>query len=243
MAHVLGAGDVSMASHRAAAVLWGLDGFAGCRPEITVPRSRNSGRWGDVVVHRSGDLHLVTAVTMSGIPTTPVGRTLLDLGAVVGSARVQQAVDDAREKGLVDWDGLVDTLVMHSRRGRDGIGLLRTILDRNFVEVSQVDGAVERLVFLLLKNANLPPAVLGHELSVRGEVYRLGPCYPDHKVAIELEGDEELSCASARSVHYERLNVLGVAGWSVYRFSQWDYLDRPKDIVRYIRDALSAPAT
>ena len=68
------------------------------------------------------DLHLVTPVIRNGVPTTPVARTLLDLGAVVPAPLLHLAVDDARRRGLTDWDALLDVLVAHARRGRRGVG-------------------------------------------------------------------------------------------------------------------------
>src|SRR6266545_1280573 len=125
---VLRGGTGAVASHRSAAVLWDLEG---CRPgvlELTVPNGRRYRRAG-VRTHESMDLHLVKAVQRRGIPTTSVARTLLDLAGVVHRDRVHVALDDARRRRLTDWDALLATLIDHARRGRDGVGTLRAIID------------------------------------------------------------------------------------------------------------------
>jgi hypothetical protein len=129
LAVVLSAGGSAAASHGAAARLWGLRGFDDAGPELTVVRSSSFRRRG-VVVHRGGDHQLDQPVRRAGIPTTPIGRTLLDLGAVVSRRQVEAAVDEAVTKGLVSWDGLLDTWARYGRRGRDGVGTFRAILTK-----------------------------------------------------------------------------------------------------------------
>lgn len=131
MGHVERAGGVSVAvaSHRSAAALWGLRGFERTHLEISVPRTRNPRSRGELIVHRSGDLALVMpSVVLEGIPVTPVGRTLLDLCAVVGRATAQRAMDDAQRRGLIDWHGLLETAKTHARRGRNGMRLFHALL-------------------------------------------------------------------------------------------------------------------
>src|SRR5690606_15945909 len=103
LAAVLAAGAGAAASHRPAAALWVLDGCRPGTPEVTVPLGRRY-RPSGVRSHQSTDLHLVAPVRRSGIPTTPVARTLLDLGAVVSPLRVHVAVDHAIRTRLTDWD-------------------------------------------------------------------------------------------------------------------------------------------
>jgi predicted transcriptional regulator of viral defense system len=70
----------ALASHRAAANLWNLDGIDVDLVEITVTRPTRSGT---PLVHRSADLAEFEVVEREGIPCTDPARTLIDLGAVV----------------------------------------------------------------------------------------------------------------------------------------------------------------
>jgi very-short-patch-repair endonuclease len=237
LARVLGAGAGAVASHRTAGVLWGLDGCRPGAPELTIPRGRQYRRPG-VRVHQSTDLALVRPVLRRGIPTTPVARTLLDLGAVLPPSQVHLALDSARRHRLTDWDALLTTLTGHARRGRDGVGVLRAILDDHFGEVAATDSGFERLVVTLLVGAGLPAPVLQHEVVVGGRRYRLDLSYPDAGVAIELDGLDHLRHDVFESDR-PRQNSVVLAGWTVLRFTWRQYRDTPDRIVADVRRALT----
>jgi very-short-patch-repair endonuclease len=240
LAQVLAAGPGAVASHRTAGALWLLDGCRPGVPEVTIPRGVRF-RPVSARVHQSTDLHLVTPVHRRGIPTTPVGRTLLDLGAVMPRRRVHLAVDDARRRGLTDWDALLATLLAHARKGRRGVGALRSILDEHFGEVAKTDSGFERLVVSRLGEAGLPKPTLQHEVTVVGKTYRLDLAYPDARVAIELDGSVHL-LREVWEADHDRQNALVLAGWTVLRFTWRDYLDRPAAIVGQVAAALRTAA-
>lgn len=240
LAAVLAAGDGAVASHRTAAVLWGLDGFRKGPPELLVPRRRRFDR-PDVRTHRSLDLDRQSPVRRAGIPTTPVERTLLDLGAAVRPERVHLAIDDARRHNLTDWDRLLRCLVVHARRGRDGVGTLRAILDAHFAEVAVTDSGFERLVLIRLAEAGLPAPVLHHEVVAMGRTYYLDLAYPECRLAIELDGGDHLRREVWENDH-ERQNALILAGWTILRFTWRDYVQHQSRLVSEIRAALSASA-
>lgn len=237
LAHVLAAGEGAVASHRAAAALWEIDGYRQGKLEISVPR----GRWyrsSKVLIHTSTDLNRVSAVRRRGIPMTPIDRTLLDLGAVTGLRQVKVAIDHCRRRRLTTWDRLLDTLVLHARRGRNGVGKLRAVLDEHYGETAVTDSAFERLVISLLAQAALPSPVLQHEVRVDGCTYRIDLAYPNAWLAIELDGSVHLEREVWEADH-ARQNALSLAGWRVLRFTWRDYLERRTHLVREIRTALA----
>lgn len=236
LARVLAAGPGAMASHRTAGALWDLDGRRKGIPEITVPRRRNYRRPG-VRIHTSGDLHLVVPVRRSNIPTTPVARTILDLGAVVPIEQVHLAIDSARRQGLTDWHQLLDALTAHARPGRPGVRTLRTLLDRHFGERAVTDSAFERLVLVLLTAAGLPAPVLHHVVRAAGATYEIDLAYPDKSLAIELDGAVHRDRSVWERDHV-RQNALILAGWTVLRFTWRDYMDRPTCVIDEVRTAL-----
>lgn len=240
LAQVLAAGPDAIASHRSAAVLWGLEGIGRGAPELTVPFARRSYRSKAARVHYSRDLDRVRAARRGGIACTGIDRTLLDLGAVLPEHVVLLAIDNARRRRLTDWDSLLDTLVAHARRGRDGVGRLRAILDRHFDETAVSDSAFERLVLTLLFQAGVPRPELQHEVIVGDRRYRLDLAYPASKVAIELDGSIHLERHVWEADH-ARQNALMLLGWTVLRFTWRDYTSAPHRIIREIRDALDGP--
>lgn len=236
LAAVLGAGRGALASHRSAAVLWQLEGCRRGAPEISIPRGRTYRRQG-IRIHQSTDLDRTTATVINGIPATLVARTLLDLGAVVGPEQVHVALDSARRKKLTNWNVLLDTLVVHARRGRDGVGALRAILDDHFGEVAKTESGFERLVVIALCEAGLPPPLLQYSVRVSGRDYRIDLAYPDQMVAIELDGSQHLERKVWEADH-SRQNALTNAGWKVLRFTWAYYMEHRSAMINDVRDAL-----
>jgi very-short-patch-repair endonuclease len=239
--HVLGrvlvAGPGAVASHRTAAALWRLDGVRRGMPELTIDVGRRYHGPPGVRIHRSTDLHLTSPVRNEGIPTTPVDRTLVDLGAVVPGEVLHLAVDDARRRRLVDWNGLLDVLVRHARKGRRGVGPLRALLHDHAAEVAVTDSGFERLAIASLCSAGLPPPRLQHEVTIRGVRYRLDLAYPAQRVGIELDGTVHLRRDIWESDHV-RQNALVLAGWTILRFTWREYTAHPSAFVAAVHHAL-----
>lgn len=237
LAQVLSAGDGAMASHRCAAALWKLDGFRRTsRPELVIPRTRSVERPG-AILHRSSDLNLVRPVSKEGIPTTPVERTLLDLGTTCGRTEVLLAVDAARRNSQTDWDRLLNVLVRHARRGRTGVATLRSILDEHFGEVTRTDSAFERLVLVLLVENGLPKPTLQHGVQIAGHTYRIDLAYPDERIAIELDGQIHRDRQVWENDHVRRTRLAN-AGWHVVSFTWHTYQHDSVHILREVRSAL-----
>lgn len=100
MAAVLWAGPGAVISHRAAAGLWGIEGFENARPELIVCR-RVTACARDIVVHQVSELGRKEVTTIDAIPVTRAPRTLVDLAAVVGLARVEAALDEALRRPVL----------------------------------------------------------------------------------------------------------------------------------------------
>jgi very-short-patch-repair endonuclease len=242
LARTLAAGPEAVASHRTAACLWGFDGARRGLPELTIAAGRRYHGPPGARVHRSSDLHLVAPVWRSGVPTTPVGRTLLDLGGVVPGPLLHLAVDDARRRRLVDWDGLLDVLVAHARRGRRGVGALRRLLDEHAAELAATDSGFERLAIALLRTAGLPAPVMQYEVVTAVGRFRLDLAYPEPRVGIELDGSIHLR-RDVWEADHARQNALVLAGWTILRFTWRDYTRRPTALVGQVREALQTPVT
>ena len=99
MAACLWAGDGAAASHRTAAALLRLPGFA--KGKIEISTARRLRRPGLVAYRRS--LRPSDVMKVDGIPVTSVPITLLNLAAVESLDRLEVAVDDVLVRGLVTW--------------------------------------------------------------------------------------------------------------------------------------------
>ncbi len=227
-----------VASHRSAAALWELDDFRRTRVEVTVSHSRRFERPGILVHHlrQTGDL---AARTIDAIPCTGIARTLLDLGAVVSFRRLEDAVDSAIRQRLVAWDDLVVVLARHSRKGRDGCGPLRALLEERYGDSNVPDSGWNRRVGRLLVQSGLPRPSFEYWIKAPdGQRNRLDLVYPEQRVVVEL--DSVRWHLNRRSFEGDRRkwNRLINAGWTVLTFSHADYRDQPNQLVNTVAAAL-----
>ncbi|MDQ2650925.1 MAG: DUF559 domain-containing protein [Actinomycetota bacterium] len=239
LAAVLAAGEGAAASHRTAAVLWGLDGFRAGVIEVAHPR----GRWHrptGVIVHQSSDLDRCTIRSVDGIPVTDPSRTILDLARRTSDARLFAAMESARRKKISSWEQLVSTLLRHARQGRPGIERTRRVITVHIDEGEVTDSMFEAMVLALFAEHGLPVPVLHHRI-VRSDgsfVAEVDLAYPSRLIAIELDGEVHRE----REVFHRdrpRQNELELLGWLVLRFTWRQLVEQPELIVRQVREALA----
>lgn len=229
-----------VASHRAAAALWNIDGFPQALLEVTIEHARKVSMPG-VKMHRSTQFQLRNEVMIDGIATTGCARTVLDLAAVVGPRRLNQAVDAVLRQKLLSWPDLYDVLVRHSVQGRTGCGRLRKLLDVRFGETAIPDSRWNRMVADLLTDSGLPMPTLEHEVKTEaGEfIGRVDLAYPRKHVAIELDSARWHLNSESFQQDPIRKNKLVVARWTVLTFTWSDYVDRPAELVATVAKTLS----
>jgi len=240
MAVGLAAGPGALISHRAAAALWGIDGFNKATPEVTIPRGRKYRRPG-VRTHESTDLDRCSPRQRDGIPVTDPSRTLLDVARFVGDRRLSLAVESARRLKLTTWEELIATLVRHARRGRPGIRRLRRVITREAHRTEITDSDFELLVIALLREHGLPEPVVHHVLRAADGAFiaEVDLSYPHLKIAIELDGKVHQT-DEAFERDRPRQNRIALEGWTILRFTWALFRDHPEEIVREVRAAIAA---
>ncbi|HUP87676.1 MAG TPA: DUF559 domain-containing protein [Acidimicrobiales bacterium] len=229
LAAVLAAGPGAAASHRTAAVLWGLLGRGPI--EIAVPRGRTPDLRG-VIVHQTRDP--IVVAHRRGIPVTTPMRTLVDLGAVVPAAVLEVAVDRADVAGLCSIAAVEWELSRVARPGRRGTGPLREVLDRHALLEEPPDGMLEPRFARLCKLAALPMPVFQHRVGR----FKIDFAYPDLMIAIEVDGYGPHSSRSAFQSDRDRQNHLVGLGWTVLRFTWSDVVKRPEHVAKVVADAI-----
>jgi restriction endonuclease-like protein len=226
-----------VASHRAAAALWGLDLPPGTL-EVTVTRPRCPRPKG-VVLHRSTDLRAEDVTVRFGIPVTNPLRTLLDLGAVLPPWLVDSAINSALAKKLVTLPGLEITLLLHGKKGRRGAGVLRRLLDERggLVPESELEGRMHRLC----RRHGLPLPQFQYVIrNGKRFIARVDFAYPELKVAIEVDGYLDHSSPDAFQRDRARQNDLVELGWIVLRFTWDDIVRHPEVVASRLRRILGA---
>ncbi len=231
-----------LASHRSAAALHGIDGYKLDRIEVVVPWARRLTIKG-VGLHRTTQMDLTKPVFRDGILCTGIGRTALDLAAVVSRKQVDYTIDAILRQGLLRLSDLYSVLVSHSRQGRTGCGPFRDALEERRGDDPVPLSSWSRMVSDLLVESGLDRPALEHRICDRsgGLVAQVDLAYPSHRVAIELDSKRW----HLNSVSFERdprrRNALTLAGWTVLTFTWSDYVDRSGQLCATVAGLL-APA-
>lgn len=239
MAACLTGGHRTVASHRSASALHGLTGGSTALIEITSHRWRRSQHPG-LIVHESGALARVDLTEVAGIPTTTVERTLLDLGAVRGRVTVQMALDRALSKRLTTWEQVNATLVRLAKSGRPGVTKLRAALQARQAGQGIPESEPETQLLELLSRTGFPTPTAQYQVYDNSGRFlaRVDAAYPDHRIALEYDSDQEHSEPSALNADNNRRNRLTAAGWTVISARKTDMQSDAGDFLRAVAVSL-----
>lgn len=234
LAAVLAAGPGSAVSHRSAAHEWGLAEFPDVA-EIVTPRAQWP-RLKGVRVHRSNDLVPNHVTVRHGIPVTKPLRTLVDLGQ-----SAPWAVSDALELGLANrlftFKAVDAALDEFGCKGRTGIGVFRRIVDARALERGIPDGLLEPRFARLVRRYALPMPAF--QVWVAPGI-RVDFAYPDHMLAIEVDGFGSRRTPEQLDAHNARQNQLVLLGWTVLRFSWKQVVKQPDAVAKQLLVTLSS---
>ncbi len=229
-------------SHRSAAELWGLIQPAGY-VDVSVTPSRAPRAQPPAIVHRISDLDDELAVDREGFRLTDPTRTIIDLGLVLPT----WAVGDALSRGLTtqlfslaEVERLRDAL---GKKGRNGAGIVRSLLEDRRSFRGTEESVLERRLLGIVRTYELPDPLLQHEVWQAGRfVARIDAAYPDRKIALEVDGYSAHSSRDAFQRDRTRQNRLVALGWTVLRFTWADVVDRPAMVAATIREAFARAA-
>lgn len=234
LAAVLASGPDALISHRAAFVLWGLDGIGSAPVELTVPYDARPIPEG-VIVHRTRRPQ--KPAEAKGIPVTTVERTLLTCSAELGPLTIGKGLDSAIRRGLTTVDRCYDTLVAEGGRGVRGTRRFRWVLvERNHDTATDSGSEFELLYHLQM--ALLPRPELHHELIVNGERRVPDFYWPALGKAVEVDGVDAHSSADRLDDDLVRQNGFLDLGIELRRFSARRVRREPQLVVAEIRKFL-----
>jgi hypothetical protein len=207
--------------------------------ELSVARPRFS-RSPAVIVHRSGDLSPEHVLEVDGIPCTGPLRTLVDLGAVERWPVVADALERALQSGVVTLPGAEWMLTNLSRRGRNGCGVFRRVLDtRALHAASPHEGLLEPRMARVLRAAGLPDPVYQCRVTDGGRfVAQVDFGYPEVREAFEVDGFAAHGTPVAMAHDFEREHRLKAAGWGVTRFTWYHVVRQPRYVQHTVASVL-----
>jgi very-short-patch-repair endonuclease len=239
LAAVLSLGPGVVASHRSAAYLWGAE-VDGAHPVDVIARREARGRRRGVAVHRPVDAHHVRAVVRADIAVTTPSRTLVELGAVSSRRTVERVYEQFLVAGTISPAAAQAALVRHARRGRAGVGVLRSVLDGWTIGDRPPDSELEVAVARLLQRYGLPAPQFQHLVTGPGFRSRVDFAYPELRIVIEVDGWRFHATRAAFEADRQRDAMLESAGWTVLRFTWLQVSRRPAWVAERVAATLAA---
>lgn len=210
----LACGPRSALSHSSAAAILDLVP-ADADPEVSVPGNRRQ-RSG-IRVHR---VRTLESTLVDGIPVTTPARTLIDLAASLSPFALEQAVGRALRNGLVSRTELLDRV--SRTRGVPGVGTLRALLNRED-EPAFVRSEAEARALRLFRDGNLPAP----KTNMRVHGFELDFYWPEHRIAVEVDGYQYHSSRDAFERDHSRATVLAEHGVQVIPITWRQIVNEP----------------
>ena len=223
-----------IASHRSAAALLGLVDWAPL-PEVTVARRANFRAEGRV--HRHQDLERQDIELVQGIHCTNAIRVLIDIGAVRRDL-VEPMFHSVLHRRLAEYDDIVARFYQVARKGRNGVGPLRSVLAEYDSAMAPGESTLEVRLLQIIREHGLKPPVRQHRVTAGGRHYRLDVAYPDEMLAIEGDGFGVHSERDRFETDHERQNALVLLQWRPLRFTWRQIRQHPFYVAHTIRTAL-----
>ena len=239
---VLAADGPVWASHGTAGWLWQLRGVE--QPddiELLRPLGRHV-RLEGIIGHRSGAVFSADLTTRLGIPTTTVERTVVELSGRFSSAQLGRIVDDALRRRMLHLDRLRRcTGRLDTAPGRR-LSVVRAVLAERLPGYHPGDSDLETYVLRTIVGAGLPPPVQQCRVRVKGRTFKLDLALPEHKAGFELDSWHIHGTRSAFDDDRVRDNLLRIAGWQIYHFTDRTGASEIIDTVSSVLQVFARPA-
>jgi very-short-patch-repair endonuclease len=201
MAAVLATGGVL--SHATAAAAWDLRRTSSPLIHVTIAGDTGRARRRNVRVHRSTTLTLAEMTLWRGIPITTPARTIIDLSRSLKGRALEQLVDLADQRGLIDFDHLraSNSASLKAVLSRYSPAPTRSELEERFLKLCDDHG------------------ITRPETNTRIEGIEVDFAWRDRRLIVEVDGYAYHRSPASFERDRERDVTLTVAGWCVLRFT------------------------
>ncbi len=225
----------AVASHGSAAALHGIEGVPSAAV-VTVP-ARTTHVFPGVRVVRTNDLVASHLIIKSGIETTTVERTLVDLAADLRETQLRRVVDAAIAARLTTPTSLAAVHRQVARRGKRGTVRMRSIVGA-LVPADIPPSVFEARFRRLLDSANLVEYEVEYPIPWSSDE-RFDIAFPADALAVELDSYTWHSSRSAFENDRRRDREAALHGWRVLRYTWGELSNAPSSIIATLRQALS----
>ena len=217
----------------AAAWWWGLTHIEPAHVAVVIPRSENRrGQDGITVIRRQ-----LAPADRASYRSAQV--TAVALSALAGSVALGRGGAAVLDRALQTKISLADVRAAHYRNlgshgSKDAGHLLRAAADRSAA-------GSERLFIKLLHDAGIRGWRVNHQWRSSSRS-TLDVAFIEERLAIEIDGWAWHHAPDRFQRDRTKQNELTAAGWTVLRFTWFDLTQRPDEVVRAVRHALTKAA-
>lgn len=134
---------------------------------------------------------------------------------------------------VVSVGGLRAAVARLSRRGRNGVGVLRAYLDQRALGDRRLESALEPVMARLLVDRDVGPVEFQAILRLDGRTVRVDFLLPRPRIVVEVDGLAVHGSRDALDDDLERQNLLVRHGYLVLRYTV-THLRRPAQAAREI---------
>ena len=226
MAAILAKGPAAVLSHRSAASLYGIALQKGNAIHVAVPAHSRRRSSRGITVHRRNEL---SATTRQGVPITTITDTLIDLATDTTTDQLEQAINEADKRDLIDPEALGEA-AEHTRR--PGAATVRRVTKR----FTRTDSPLEREFLRIAKRAGLPPP----ETQAHVNGHRVDFHWPELNLVVETDGLRYHRTAAAQATDRQRDQDHFLAGLTALRFSRVQVKDDAAHVEAVLRRAAAA---
>lgn len=227
-----GAAAGAVACRRAAAAWWSLDGCGKGVVEVALRPGHQSRL---AVAHRPKVLPPDHVTTHRGMPVTTPARTLVDLGSVSDDGLVERALESALRRKLVTVRELESLLAITRLRGGR---VIRRVLSQRPSGAPSTESDAETLFLQLARTCGMPEPRRQYPVVLRGRRYRIDFAWLETRIAVEIDGVATHATPSSLRSDLFRQNRVILDGWMVLRYTWFDIVNQPHDLV--VPDLLAA---
>jgi very-short-patch-repair endonuclease len=226
-------GSDAVASHHAAAWVYGLCDEPPTEPVITVPRGRTVRVAGLRAVRTRRPFH---TVVRRGVPCTDPTRTIFDCASENTADRLDALVDRAVARKVIGISTLTRATTGAPAHGyHPGRALLAQRLAARGVAGSPNPSVLESRTARLLHRYRIPTPKAEVSWGPAGR-YRLDFAYPRLRLVIEVDGRVAHLTPEKQRYDNRRGNALNRAGWTVLHYDWWEITYEADRVAREIAD-------
>lgn len=237
LAAVLDAAPDSAACGETGTALWGVRGFRLLPAHVGRPFGRTGRRSELGVLHEIAGLDRRHVTTLHGIPIVRPEVVVLQMCGATYPYRAATVLDDLWRRRLVSGRSLLRTLDELAASGRNGVRVMRELLEERGEHYVPPASNLERRVATILQREGEPslrPQVDSGEDRWVGRVDFRDPQLP---LVVEVQSETYHSSLVDSEHDERRLAALRAAGFTVVEVTDEQVWYRPAEVVEAVRAA------